>query len=239
MKHVSFVLVLACVCQTIFSQVQNVKRVALSDTGKYNIALNSKSGESLKAHLKIPKDYELRNKIVSKISNQTREKDDFGYVHERYDQYYKGIRVEHSDIRTHYFNDQLVAVNGEYIGIPFIDVSVVISEETAIQAAIEHIGAKKYLWEDEHECESLRSLKENATSCYPTPEIVICLDVSPEGTNFRVAYKVNIRAIEPISSHFVYVDVKNGKILNKISRLHYFRNPIYWGFGGTPVINFI
>ena len=225
MKHVSFVLVMAFICQFIFSQNQMVKRVALLGSEKFDIALNSKANESLITHLKIPDDYELRNKIVSQFTNQTREKDELGYLHERYDQYYKGIKIEHSDIRTHYFNDQLIAVNGEYFDVPYIDISVVISKEMAIQKAIEHIGAKKYLWEDEQACESLSSFKENAPSCYPVPETVICLDVTPDGTSFRVAYKVNIRSVEPVSSHSVYVDAKNGKILNKVSRFSRF-NPV-------------
>jgi len=98
MKHVTFVLFLACVCQTIFTQEFMVKRIALPDTMKYDIALNSKSGESLKNYLKIPKDYELRNKIVSQITKQTREKDELGYVHERYDQYYKAIHKKYFQI---------------------------------------------------------------------------------------------------------------------------------------------
>ena len=75
MKHKLFkiaLIVLFSMGQTVFSQNLTVKRVALNDTGKFNIALNSKNtGESLKTLLKIPDKYELRNSIVSKITNQT------------------------------------------------------------------------------------------------------------------------------------------------------------------------
>ncbi len=163
MKRISLTfvsVVLTCMCQMVFSQNPVIKRSALRGTGQFDITMNSKNtGESLKTHLKIPKDYELRNRIVSSITNQTKEKDELGYVHERYAQYYKGIRIEHSDIRTQYLNDKLVGVNGEYIDVPDIDISVVISKEAAIQKAIEHIGAKKYIWEDEQECESQKAHK--------------------------------------------------------------------------------
>ena len=34
--------------------------------------------------------------------------------------------------------------------MPSIDVSIVFSEEEAIQKAKEHIGANKYMWEEEY-----------------------------------------------------------------------------------------
>jgi len=44
----------------------------------------------------------------------------------------------------------LAIINGEYIDVPSIDVSIVFSEEEAIQKAKEHIGANKYMWEEEY-----------------------------------------------------------------------------------------
>lgn len=169
MKCTSFVfllLFLTGMSQTGFSQylkTDTVKWVTLRDTVKFDIALNSKDAEeSLKTHLGIPKNYEFRDKIVKGVwptKDQTKEKDELGYVHQRYTQYYKGIKVEHSDVRTHYFDDKLVAVNGTYIDAPDIDVSVILSKEAAIQKAMEHIGANKYIWEDEKECEALKAYK--------------------------------------------------------------------------------
>ena len=143
--------VLAVICQNISSQVNNenvIKSIGLMDATHFGVTLNSKNSvESINTHLKIPMDYEFRNQIVIGTEYQTR--DDYGYVHERYDQYYKGIKVEHSDVRTHYLNDALVLINGEYIDIPDIDIRVVLSKEAAIRYAIEYVGAKKYIWEDE------------------------------------------------------------------------------------------
>ena len=55
--------VLTCMSQTAFSQNATVRRTVLSDTEQFDIALNSKNVENaLKTHLKIPEDYELRNR---------------------------------------------------------------------------------------------------------------------------------------------------------------------------------
>jgi len=137
-----FLVVLAFFSQTLFSQdlkKNPIKWVVLSEDHQFEISLNSKNAkESLKTHLGIPADYEFRDKIIEGVYGAvfpTRIVDELGYTHERYSQYYKGTRVEHSDIRTHYFDGKLVAVNGTYSDIPNIDVSVVLTKESAIQKA--------------------------------------------------------------------------------------------------------
>ena len=246
-KHISLIIiVLTFFCQANFSQGTKrnlVKWAALRDANQFEIILNgSNDKKELIVYLDIPLDYEFRKKIVKgvwPIKDQTQEKDEFGYVHKRYAQYYKGIRIDHSDIRAHYFEDKLVLVNGTYVDEPNIDVSVILTKEEAIKKAMVHIGAKKYVWEDEQECEALITRKSQMgdvlTSCYPDPESVICLSFIPD-TVFRLAYKVDIRALEPFSHHYVYVDAKNGEILNEISRIQRLNGTAVTRYSGTQTI---
>ncbi len=236
-----FLLILTWLCQTIFTQdlkPNRIKSIVLRDNRLFGLKLTDKNdGVFLNTHLGIPKDYEFKNRIAPGTKDQTREWDESGHVHERYAQYYKGIRVDHSDIRTHYFGGNLVTVNGEYIDVPDIDISVSITKNEAVRKAMAHIGAKKYIWEDEQECELLRVRKGDALmSFYPDPETVICLDIKNEDNCFRLAYKVDIRATEPFSHHYVYVDAKNGTILNKVSRIHHFGKPVYGTAAANPIM---
>ncbi|MCL2289831.1 MAG: M4 family metallopeptidase [Bacteroidetes bacterium] len=186
---------------------------------------NNNASRSLNTQLGIPNDYEFRIQTIKGKRDQIRETDELGYVHERYTQYYKNIEVEHSDVRLRFLNNSFHSVNGEYIDVPTIDISVVISKEAAIQKAKKYVGATKYVWEDERACEWLRSNIENISiSCYPDPEIVIYRNrFIPEDTLFYVAYKVEIRAIEPLSHDYIYVNAKSGDILNSISNIYYDR----------------
>jgi Zn-dependent metalloprotease len=172
---------------------------------------NKSTSDFLKTQFNIPTEYEFRNRIIKGMEGQIREYDDLGYGHERYEQYYNNIKIEHSDIRTHYSNDVLFYVNGEYIDVPYIDISVALSTETAIQKAIEYVGAQKYVWENE-----------NATSFdYPHFEIVICRNrFNPADTLFHIAYKIDVFAEMPFSYHDIYVDAQNGNILNSISKIY-------------------
>jgi len=244
MKYIYAVLVvLIWSCQTGFSQDQRMnilRSIDRMDAIQFGASLSGRNaGESLNIHLKIPKDYEFRNQIIPGTRDQTSEKDDLGYVHERYAQYYKGIRIEQSDIRARYLNDRLISINGEYVDIPNIDISIAISKEAAIKNAMEYIGAKKYIWEDEKEYGWMKTNVENPPmSCYLDPKTVIIRNMfQPEDIVFRMSYKVDIHAIEPYGHHFVYVDAKNGNILNAVSRNDYVYGTANTRYSGTQTIS--
>ena len=150
MKRINVILLLlALQSQIIFSQneKENSVKFVFLKTNKSEVSLqNSKAKDFLTAQLNIPEGYEFRIRKIK--GDSTRKRDKLGYVHERYAQYYKGIKIEYSDIRTHYFNDSLVSINGEYIDVSYIDTTIILSEKDAIERAIAHVGAKKHTWQE-------------------------------------------------------------------------------------------
>lgn len=130
--------ILALCCQVVFSQNNDIVRSldwrmdkpAEQGLDSTNIV------RAFKVQFEIPENYEFRRQIIDGTQGRTSRKDDLGYVHERYDQYYKGIKIEHSDIRVRYFDGLFVSANGGYIDAPEIDVSVILSKEAAIQRAM-------------------------------------------------------------------------------------------------------
>jgi len=163
----------------------------------------------------IPENYAFKRQVIKGTRNKMSEKDNLGYLQERYAQYYKGIKVEHSDIRVRYLNGLFVSANGEYINAQNIDITVVLSKNNAIEKAKEYFGAKAYMWEDEAENNWLKSITNNETATfYPNPEIVICKNsIDVQDTTFHIAYKIDIYAKEPIRRDYIFVDAKNGDIL--------------------------
>ena len=168
--------------------------------------------KALKIRFEISEDYKLGKDRVSEI-------DDLGYVHERYTQYYKGIKVEDADIRVRYLNGVFHSANGEYINAPYIDLSIALSKGNAIQKAIAYINAEEYMWENEANNNWLSMIADSEKkSFYPDAEIVICENnLDAQDTLFYVAYKVNVFAKEPFRYDYVYVDAKTGKILDVLT----------------------
>ena len=204
-------------CQVGFSQnYEIVKSFDLQMDKSIEKRLDSTNiTDALTTHLEIPANYEFKIHTIKGTRDKTSEKDDLGYVHERYAQYYKGIKIEHSDIRVRYLNDLFVSANGEYIDAQHVDISTILSSENAIEKAKDYIGAKKYMWEDESENDWLRNVMNDETSTYyPDTELVICKNSFDfRDTLFYVAYKIDIYAKEPISRDYIFIDAKNGNVL--------------------------
>ena len=209
--------ILALFCQVVFAQNNDiVKSFDLRMDKSIEKGLDSTNvAKALKIQFEVPENYEFKRQIIKGTKDRTSEKDDLGYVHERYAQYYKGIKIENSDIRVHYLDGLFVSANGEYIDAPNVDVSVILSKENAIQKAKDYIDAKEYMWENEAENNWLKSItKDETASFYPNPEIVICKNsIDFQDTTFHIAYKIDIYAKEPIRRDYIFVDAKNGSIL--------------------------
>ncbi len=138
----------------------------------------------------------------------------------RYQQYYNGIKVEFGRYYVHVSNGVIKSINGDYEPVENIDTKPSISEEKAFDAALKFINARKYAWEVGNVPGYTKS----------EPELVIVRDLNPAHRDtymsFRLAYKFDIYAVEPLSRDYVYVDAHTGKVLfkNSIIKLHNFGN---------------
>ena len=184
----------------------------ISDTLNSNVIK-----DSLKVKLSIANDYLFDFKIINGQKASSFQ-DDLGITHERYSQYYKGIKIENSDIRIRYKNNLFISANGEYVNIPYIDTTTNVSSSTAIQYAMNYINADKYIWEDSLEVKSLRIIiNDSLATFYPQPELIICKNSFDfEDTTLHIAYKMIIYTSDISKQKYVYVDAKNGDILDAI-----------------------
>ena len=155
MKRIIVILsVLTVQSQIVYSQNSRENSIKSIDlrVSKSEVSMrNNEEGYFLKSQLNMPACYELKNITNKGTKDSTTRKSKSGYIHERYEQYYKGIKIEYSDIRVHYSPDSSVLINGIYIDVSYIDTSIIFSEATAIEKAKAYIGAEKYIWEDSTE----------------------------------------------------------------------------------------
>ena len=149
--------------------------------------------------------------------------DDLGFSHYRYQHFNNGIKVKGSQLLVHEKEGTVKTLNGrlargiERSGEPNI------SEQEAVERALEHLPADLYMWESKREEDLLkRILKDPLATNYPEPELVLIdptMALAPE--NMRLAYSMIVYAARPHSRKLIYVDAHTGKVFHEIEMLLY------------------
>ncbi|MGD9977862.1 MAG: M4 family metallopeptidase [Bacteroidales bacterium] len=140
--------------------------------------------------------------------------DDLGETHQIYQQFYKGIKVESGIYKMHTKNGMIKAISGNFVKSDIISTVPTLPEKDALELAIKEIGAKTYIWDQikDNEWAAKEQLNNNA-KLVADPELVIWSNVN--NTVFKLAYKFDIYALEPLSRDYVFIDANSGKILWK------------------------
>ena len=171
-----------------------------------------------KKHFDIKADDELVSKAV--VADQ------LGFTHEKFQQFYKKVKVEGAEYTVHSRNGIIEQLSGEFKGITSLDVTPTIAASQAILLAQKHIGAKSYAWDA------------NVNSGYPgykkpSGELVIIGGSEGDKIGPRLAWKFDIYAVDILYRAYVYVDAKTGAILQENHRIHNTNAPS----SGTSLFN--
>jgi Zn-dependent metalloprotease len=137
--------------------------------------------------------------------------DDLGFTHDKYEQYFGGVKVDGSTVTIHTQNGRVISMSGNYRNIKETNVSPIIFPLDAFDLAIGHVGAERYAWDE-------GGFLGNTSFTRPEPELVIVSDqqsMSPP----RLAYKMEIHATYPLYNSDVYVDATTGVILKEVSKI--------------------
>jgi bacillolysin len=133
-----------------------------------------------------------------------------GVTHEKYQQYYRGVKVEHGIYSVHAQAEQIESLTGNIKHVGQLNVTPKLSSKDALKFAIDFVGAKEYMWQLPLEEEALKQRSSNPAASYqPQGELVL---VSNKREELVLAWKFDIYAREPISRSYIYVDAHSGEI---------------------------
>ncbi|WBO83868.1 M4 family metallopeptidase [Hymenobacter yonginensis] len=146
------------------------------------------------------------------------EADQLGFVHEKFQQYYKGIKVEHATYSVHARQGQVASISGQFEKIRGLNATPSLTAADALQRALSFVGASKYMWQDAREEAGLKQQENNPNATYlPQGELVV---VRTERTSNPLlagkpvlAWKFNIYAQAPVSRAYVYVNAHTGDVV--------------------------
>lgn len=124
--------------------------------------------------------------------------DELKITHSYYQQYYKGFVVEGSVLMLHSKEGLVDAANGQVAEFSSIETQIIISTDKAKNIAKSFLKVTDVLKE------------------YPV-ETLVCRVPSEKGFDFVFAHKIRINSSNPFILSDVYIDAKNGKVINIIS----------------------
>jgi bacillolysin len=168
---------------------------------KSNLYRLEQADQALKLHLNLNPEDELK-----KFKEET---DNLGFTHQRYNQFYKGVKVEHGSYIVHAKGGILNTMNGEIKKIENLVVNPSLSESAALRKALSFVNAKSYMWQ----------VPAQEATFLPKGELVIVenhLATEKEKSMQPVlAYKFDIYAQQPLSRDYIYVDAHSGEVVFK------------------------
>lgn len=145
------------------------------------------------------------------------ETDELGFSHVRYQQYFRGVKVEHGVMSIHARGGLIESLSGE-LPRPAATLRVRprLSMAAARQQALAAVGAATYKWQLPAEEAHLRQQSGDPNATYfPPGELVIVEDFrQPVGSRPLVlAWRFNIYAQQPLSRELVYVEAQTGQVV--------------------------
>jgi len=146
------------------------------------------------------------------------ETDALGFTHEKFAQYYQGIRVEHASYTVHAKGGTVESMSGDFERISGVNTTPALAEKAALNRALAHVGATTYMWQDASEEAALKQETHDATATYlPKGELVIVRNQLTDRAELKgqpvLAWKFNVYAQEPVSRAYIYVDARTGEIV--------------------------
>lgn len=149
---------------------------------------------------------QLTLKNNSSFQKIATENDRSGFVHEKFQLFHNGVKVEFATYTLHSKNGVLISMSGETYSLEKVNTVPKLSKQQAFAKALNQIGAKTYLWDNPAEAAAFDYTK-------PTGELVLLPVSSENDTKLRLAYKFDIYATNPVSRGDLYIDAVTGNAL--------------------------
>ncbi|MCI1188683.1 M4 family metallopeptidase [Hymenobacter sp. DH14] len=191
------------------AQAQDASRIANKVLGKDGQPeLVQFSAEGKAALRGLSGDQVLRQQLglgqADQLVQRAAEADQLGMVHQKFNQLYQGIPVEHASYTVHSKGGTVESISGDFEKITNLNTTPSLSEKTALGRAMASVGARLYKWQTN---------EADAASYKPTGQLVIVRDNRTENGPQVLAWKFNVYAAQPVSRAYIYVDAHTGDVV--------------------------
>jgi len=217
-KNYILILLLIFLSNSMFSQVKEQEIISKTKKGIPKLIRFEEtkvSSEKKELNKFIKEQFNTNQETEFKQIKKT-ETDNLGFQTEKVEQHYNNIKVEYAILNIVSKNGKLKSINGNYIPIQNLNTNPSITEEQALQYALNYIGANEYAWENIEKETLIKRLKKSKTATYyPKGELVIIeKDRHSDNPIPTLAYKFDVYALKPASREYYYIDANSGEIFH-------------------------
>lgn len=192
---------------SVYAQKDQVRRVEVDDETGTPTFIEFEVGQLLSQRQSMP---ELFRSVLSMRQGEEMRlvqvnPDGEGFVHQKYQLYYQGIKVEHAEYYAHIKGAYIQLLNGHYEPVEGVSTKARLSEKQALDNALRQLQARRMMW--------------NLDPEVPAPKgelVIVKTDPALAGKKaYTLAYKFDIYTAEPLARDYVYVDAQSGQIVRK------------------------
>lgn len=159
-----------------------------------------------------------------------------GYHHQKFQQFYKGLKVEYGIYTVHARNTVVESISGEYYRVPDLSVKPTLSERDAFQKALRVVEETQ----PHRKLDSLKGPSRSAFTGSQQGELLICPKLLQkkvgDETEMALAYKFDIYVPRPLSRTLIYVDAHTGEIIHKTPLIKHAEGTAATRYSGTRSI---
>lgn len=220
MKNFTKLLILALFsfCFTTTAQQKDTLKIERNDQGIITFVRFTPRTERTMANGKTFLKEVLKLEQKEDFRLQKENTDKYGVTHQRYQQYYNGIKVEGAEYLVHGKNRIIETINGNYRKVGIISTSQQLAEQQALKKAMVYVDAKIYKWEDEGmELFIKKNTGNSDATYYPKGELIIVKDAMKDIGNLKLAWKFTISSLSPNNEQLIYIDARTGDVIGEKS----------------------
>ncbi|MDY8137120.1 M4 family metallopeptidase [Aquimarina sp. 2201CG5-10] len=129
-------------------------------------------------------------------------KDRMGNIHNRYQQYYKGVKVEFGTLITHKQEGLVSSINGEIYDASGLNLNPSLNSKNSLQKAVNHLQITKASW--------LNTDTKTINEYSPEGQLVIIPNYNDGLKSVVLAYKFEIVAAQPNLKGNSYINANDG-----------------------------
>jgi Zn-dependent metalloprotease len=149
--------------------------------------------------------------------------DALGFIHHRYRQYHQGVQVDGAELLVHEKDGHVRSLNGKLVrGLNVSNVRPALAAGTALNLALQHVPAERYLWESPEAEAMLRRVKNDPAATFlPKPELVLVAPgFTQKPSDFRAAWHMVVHAVQPEERRTeLFISAEDGTLLERTEQL--------------------